>query len=142
MSGVRRTVAFIFAIATLGMASVPLFYSEDVGIATHHLLHGALIAGGVITGIILAQGRPTGKSVWIFGIVGAPLLIMFLMWPSLYALIDTAPAAHAGEHLAIAVFAFTCAYSGERYAKGVGALIGILTVGMAVLASGGFGVVH
>lgn len=142
MSGARRASALIFAIATIGMAAMPLFRSDNVTTATHHLLHGMLILGGVATAIALANGAPSGKSGWLFGVVGAPLLIMFLMWPSLYDLLDAAPIAHVGEHLAIAALGFTCAYAGQRYANGVGVLMGILTVGMAVLASGGFGAVH
>ncbi|TAM58885.1 hypothetical protein EPN52_09595 [bacterium] len=139
----RRAVTCVATLATLAIAIVPALKPEEVPIAEHHLFHAAVILLAVIAATLAARGpsrdREQGSPLWLVPIIVGPLAMMFLMWPSTYDYLDTHPLAHALDHVAIALFGYLGAYGGQRYVRGLGWVVGLATVGMAVLAAGGFG---
>ncbi len=143
MNPLRRIAAYLIGALTLAGALAPLVSNEDVSIPEHHLLHAVLLAGAVTTALLASPDTAGDRNgAWLVAVVGSPLLVMFLMWPSSYAYLDAHPIAHVGDHLSIALLGFLCTWSGQRYARGIGWIGGVATVSMAVLAAGGFGVVR
>ncbi|TAM75544.1 hypothetical protein EPN44_08835 [bacterium] len=139
----RRAGACVMVAATLAAAIIPSLRPEDVPIAEHHLFHAGIILLAVVAAALVVGGpsgaREQGSGLWLVPVVAAPLAMMFLMWPSTYDYLDTHPLAHALDHIGLAVLGFAGAYGGQRYVRGVGWLVGLATVGMAVIAAGGFG---
>ena len=142
-AGLRRTGACAMAALTLAAAVVPSLRPEDVPIAEHHLFHAGIILLAVIAAVLAAggpsHGREQGTQLWLMPVIAAPLAMMFLMWPSTYDYLDAHPLAHALDHIGLAVLGFVGAYGGQRYVRGVGVVVGLAAVGMAVIAAGGFG---
>lgn len=129
------TVVFALAPAYRGAADFP--------IRIHHLLHAAILIGAGVSALLLTRRSPaplTTRAVWLVLSIVAPLIAMLLMWPSEYSPLDKLPAAHAFEHLGLALFGFLTAYAGQQYAYGVGTAMTLSLWVMAFLAAWGFGV--
>ena len=63
-----------------------------------------------------------------------PILAMFLMWPSEYALFERSPLLHAAQHLGLVGLGFVTGYAGQRYAAGIG-----IVASLSLLLIGAFG---
>jgi hypothetical protein len=140
-----KIAAVIIALVTVIYALAPLYREgEEPPTSVHHLLHAAVILGGVIVGLLLydpARARPEREHpVWLVLAIGAPIAAMFLMWPSEYAFLDKHPGGHAIEHLGLVVLGFLTAYAGQRYARGIGWAMSLGLLFMALVAALGFGV--
>src|SRR5579872_494267 len=137
--------AWIAGTATVLASIIPAFSGVDEPVAIHHLDHSGLILGGVVTASLAysvsAQDGSNATGAWLASAILAPIAIMLLMWPSMYEYLDARPWLHAAEHVSLAGLGFVAAYSGQRYARGVGVAIGILTIAMAAVSAGGYGIV-
>ncbi|MGC8485965.1 MAG: hypothetical protein ACP5O6_10090, partial [Candidatus Baltobacteraceae bacterium] len=110
----------------------------------HHLLHAGLMAGGALAGIFISA-RPRdntagGSAFWLLPALLAPMLAMFAMWPSAYNYFEAHPSGHVLEHLVLIALAFLATTAAERYAAGLGWIVGGAMIFMAVAAARGFGV--
>ncbi len=111
--------------------------------AQHHVLHAALLAGAMISALLLSKpSRDTsaGHYAWLLIAIFAPLATMMLMWPSEYVWFERHPGGHAVEHLGLVILGFATAYAGQQYAAGVGWATGLSLFFMALLSAWGFGV--
>jgi mono/diheme cytochrome c family protein len=140
----QQQLAAAIGALTVLLALVPLVNGEEVSTAQHHLMHVPLIAGGLIAGVLAWDPARTRSSqfaplVLLIAVI-APILAMFLMWPSEYAFLDRHPGGHAIEHLGLVALAFVTAYTGQWYAAGIGWAMGAALFLMALLAPFGFGV--
>lgn len=141
----RAIAAAIVAVVTILFALAPLARGEvELPTAQHHLLHTAILAGAVLSGILAwnpARARASRFApCWLLVAVLAPILAMFLMWPSDYAFLDRHPGGHAVEHLGLVLLGFLTAFAGQGYASGIGWTLGAGLLAMALLAPLGFGV--
>lgn len=138
-------VSLILGVVTVAIAVAPLMMPPaTVPISIHHIGHAVVIALGVATALLATVGdrpcaaRPT--ALWIAPVVAAPMIAMYLMWPSMFEYLDAHPSSHALDHLALGALGFATAYAGERYGRGIGWTMGILLECMALAAAGFFGV--
>ena len=138
-------IAWILGVIAVLASIIPAFAGVDEPIAIHHLDHSGLVLLGAASAFFAcdrdAKGSPASGSAWLVPIVLAPIAMMFIMWPSIYDYLDAHASLHALEHLVLAALGFVTVYAGERYVRGVGVTIGVLTVVMAVLSAGGYGVI-
>jgi hypothetical protein len=120
----QQQLGVVIGALTLLLALVPLIDSEEVSTAQHHVMHIPLIAGGALSGLLMwdpARLRsPRLAPALLLIAVIAPILAMFLMWPSEYAFLEKHPWGHTIEHLDLVVLAFITAYTGQWYASGIG----------------------
>ncbi|MHB8146445.1 MAG: c-type cytochrome [Vulcanimicrobiaceae bacterium] len=140
----QRIVASAILGITIVGALVPLVRGAvELPIAQHHLLHAALIAGGLLSALLFAapsRERGAGHYGWLLLAVLSPIAAMMLMWPSEYAWFEQHPGGHVIEHLGIVGFGFATGYAGQRYAAGIGWATGLSLLAMAVASAWGFGV--
>lgn len=140
----RRTIGYLVLVVTVIFALAPAYRPEEqIPTRIHHLLHAIVLIGAGSAGILIAyrkQAPLTTRAVWLVVSILAPMLAMFLMWPSNYSPLDKLPAAHVFEHLGLAAFGFLTAYAGQQYANGVGTAMSLSMWMMAFLAAWGFGV--
>lgn len=140
----RWVIAGIVLFATVLYASVPLVRGEvEIPTAEHHLLHAAMIAGGVLAGIMFVGKRSrerAGGAGWLIAALVIPVLAMLLMWPSEYAYFEMHRYGHTVEHFGLVLCGLLTGYCGQRYSGGLGWAAGISIVAMALLAAGGYGV--
>ncbi len=145
MSG-KRIIGWVILALTVLVALVPLVRgSADIPIAQHHLIHAALIAGGLLSALLLAtpsRDIAVGHYGWLLLAVFSPFAAMLLMWPSEYAWYERHASGHILEHLGILGLGFTTGYAGQRYAAGIGWATGLSLLFMAVASAWGFGVAH
>lgn len=116
----------------LGMTSIP----------THHLLHAIMSLGAGMLAIALAAMLPRQSSergFWVVPAIVAPLLGLFLMWPSEYAYLMEHPTLHMLDHLGIIALSWLAVFAAQAYVRGLGWPMLILMVGMNATAAGGFG---
>ncbi len=128
---------------TIVAALVPLVRGvTDLPTAEHHLLHAALIAGALISALLLTEPRKAENAHygWLLAAVLSPIAAMMLMWPSEYAWFERHPLGHVLEHLGIVGCGFASGYAGQMYASGVGWVTGLSLLGMSVASAWGFGV--
>ena len=132
----------VLALAALA-ALVPLVDRHaELPIWQHHLLHAGLMAGGALAGILIsARPRDTsgGSAFWLLPALLAPMLAMFAMWPSAYNYFEAHPSGHVLEHLVLIALAVLATTAAERYAAGLGWIVGGAMIFMAVAAARGFG---
>lgn len=138
---IRRIAGFLALAVALILSMAPLVVQDnDIATRAHHIDHAVLMALGAFAGLILAR-RSEGESPgWIWIAVIAPIIAMFGMSPSLYAIADRAPLLHATDHLVFVILAFLTAYAGQRYVYYVGWATAALLESMAVVAALGYGV--
>ena len=140
-SGIAWSLAAIAVLASI----IPAYLGLDEPIAIHHLDHSGLVLLGAAAAFFAssadAKGSPAKGGGWLVPTVLAPIVMMFIMWPSVYDYLDTHASLHALEHLALAAIGFVTVYAGERYVRGVGFAVGLLTFVMAVISAGGYGVI-
>lgn len=138
----RKLVLVSATLLALVLALMPLLSSEhDIAVRAHHLDHAVLLLLGVIAGLTLYGGGSDRESPrWLWAAVLCPMIAMFLMAPSLYAIVDRIPWLHALDHIAFVALAMLTAYSGQRYVRGVGWATALLLETMAVVAAFGYGV--
>lgn len=86
-----------------------------------------------------AAGPRQGKTAWLVAAVVTPMLAMFLMWPSEYALFERSPLLHATQHLGLVGLGFLTGYAGQRFAAGIGVVASLSVLLMGLLAIGGYG---
>lgn len=137
-----KTAAWLVVSAGLAVAVGPLFRHGDLSIPLHHVLHAVSIAGGAALGLLLAAGRKGDERehpLWLVPAIGAPVVMMFLMWPSFYESLDKNGMLHVGDHLVLFFIGALAAIAGQRYRQGTGWAIGVLSVIMALTSAGGFG---
>ncbi len=137
-----RIVAGLIVIAAVVLVFAPIWRSgEHLTILVHHLAHGAVLIGGSALGLALAvpQRQAAERTGWLVPATGAAIVVMVLMWPTLYEFTESRPMLHVLDHLVIGVLGFTAAYAGQRYRAGVGWILSGVVVLMAVTAAGGFG---
>jgi mono/diheme cytochrome c family protein len=135
----------LFAAATLAgivLSLSPLVANEQtVAVHEHHLDHAVLMLLGAVAGLALYRVADARESPhWIWPAVLSPIVAMFLMAPSLYAVVDAIPSLHALNHLAFVGLAMLTTYAGQRYLRGVGWATGLMLETMAVVAAFGYGV--
>lgn len=142
MNLVRTIVGFAAAIAALILSFMPLITHEvDIEVHTHHIDHAVLMGLGIIA--VLALYRRTGASsapMWLWITVLLPVVIMFLMAPSLYSDVDPQPLPHSLYHLLFVVLAAITVYAGQRFVRGVGWMSAVVLEFMAFVAAWGYGV--
>lgn len=138
----RRLAAWAILAATIVFALAPLYRSGDVPVPIHHLLHVIVLAGGAVSALLLTATAARRRETvgWLVIAVVTPLLAMFLMWPSEYAVFERSPLLHAAQHLALMGLSFTTGYAGQRYAAGIGAVATLSLLLMGCLAIGGYGI--
>jgi hypothetical protein len=137
-----RIVAGLIVIAAAVLVFAPIWRSgEHLTTLVHHLAHGAVLVGGSALGLAFAtpQRQAAERTGWLVPAVGAAVVVMVLMWPTLYEYTESRPVLHVLDHLGIGLFGFTAAYAGQRYRDGVGWILSGVVVLMAVTAAGGFG---
>jgi mono/diheme cytochrome c family protein len=139
----RSIAAAVILFVTLVFALAPLYRSGDIPIPVHHAFHAMMMAGAALAGILLAgslaRERRSGAP-WLLVAVFAPVIAMFLMWPSQYSYFEQHPYGHIAEHLGLTFLGFMAGYAGQRYANGIGWASGIGIVAMALLSVFGYGV--
>jgi hypothetical protein len=133
------------AIAVLVGALVPFFVHHHESIQAHHLKHAIYILGGSFLGLALAQVFPGDRpdreqALWLLPAILAPLVQMFLMYPSLYDWMMAHPPVHFLQHLAIGLMPTLATFAGQRYTQGIGWIVGAIAVAMAFGAAFGYGV--
>lgn len=139
----RRLWAWVILGATIIFALAPLYREGDLPIPLHHLLHAIMLFGAGVAALMLtAPGARSarGRGVWLIIAIVSPLLAMFLMWPSEYAVFEHAPWLHVAQHLGLVSLGFLTAYAGKRFAAGIGIVMSASLWLMALLAVGGYGV--
>ncbi|HXP92536.1 MAG TPA: cytochrome c [Candidatus Binatia bacterium] len=141
----RAMIAGVIGVLTLLFALAPLYRGEvELPTAEHHLLHAAIVTGAALSGVLAwnpAFARTSRLApLWLLIAICAPILAMFLMWPSEYAFLDRHPGGHAIEHLGLVGLGFVTGYSGQRYAAGIGWATGAALLIMSLLAPLGYGV--
>jgi mono/diheme cytochrome c family protein len=137
----RRIWAWVVLVATTVFALAPLYRSGDVSIPVHHFLHVIMLAGAAFSALLFTVpvALRQGKAIWLVAAVVTPLLAMFLMWPSEYALFERSPLLHAAQHLGLVGLGFVTGYAGQRYASGIGVVASLSLLLMGLLAIGGYG---
>ena len=139
-----RTFAYAALAVTVLFALAPAYRGQvELPVREHHLLHAIVLVLAALTGLMFARRAAPAKgsrTFWLIVTIVAPMLAMFLMWPSEYSPLDRLPAAHTGEHLGLALLGFLTAYAGQQYAMGVGVAMSLSLWAMAFLAAWGFGV--
>lgn len=139
-----RALGYIVLGLTLMFALAPLYRPEvEFPVRLHHLLHTVILIGAALSGLLIVRRGPariTARAAWLIISIVAPLLAMFLMWPSEYSPLEKLRSAHAFEHLGLLLFGFLTAYAGQQYAYGVGTAMTLSLWIMAFLAAWGFGV--
>lgn len=139
-----RILGYAVLALTIIFALAPAYRAEaEFPTRIHHLLHAVILIGAALSGLLIARRSPaplTQRALWLVVSIIAPLIAMFLMWPSEYSPLDKLPAAHSFEHLGLALFGFLTAYAGQQYAYGVGTAMALSLWAMAFLAAWGFGV--
>lgn len=140
----RRIAGWAILGLTVLFAFAPFVRGDvDLPTAQHHLLHAALLAGAMISALLLVRpSRDAGAPHvgWLLVAVFAPVAAMLLMWPSEYAWFERNPGGHAAEHIGLIVLGFCTAYAGQRFAAGIGYATGLSLFFMALLSAWGFGV--
>lgn len=138
----RRIWAWAVLVATIAFALAPLYRSGDVSIPIHHLLHVVMLAGAALSALLFTapEAPRQGKAAWLIVAVMVPILAMFLMWPSEYALFEHSPLLHAAQHLGLVGLSFLTGYAGQRFAAGIGAVASLSLLLMGLLAIGGYGI--
>lgn len=138
----RRISAWAVLIATIVFALAPLYRSGDVSIPVHHFLHVVMLAGAALAALLFTApaALQRGKAPWLIAAVVTPILAMFLMWPSEYALFERSPRLHAAQHLGLVSLGFVTGYAGQRYAAGIGIVASLSLLLMGLLAIGGYGI--
>lgn len=138
----RKIVLGAAALAAVVLALMPLIAGDrEIAVAQHHLDHAVLMFLGAVVGLAAFTGTGDRESPrWIWAAVLAPLVAMFLMTPSLYAIVERAPWLHSIDHIVFVALAMLTAYAGQRYVRGVGWGTALLLEGMAVVAAFGYGV--
>ena len=137
-----KAAAWLVVLAGLAVAVAPLFRHGDLAIPMHHVFHAVSIAGGAALGLLLIQNRKSDDRehpLWLVPAIAAPIVMMFLMWPSLYEALEVNPALHVGDHLVLFFIGTIAVVSGQRYRAGTGWALGALSVIMALTSAGGFG---
>jgi hypothetical protein len=137
-----RIVAGLIVIAAAIFVFAPIWRSgEHLTLLVHHLAHGVVLIGGSALGLALAtpQRQVAERTGWLVPAAGAVIVVMVLMWPTLYEFTESRPVLHILDHLGIGAFGFTAAYAGQRYRAGVGWILSGVVVLMAITAAGGFG---
>jgi len=148
----RVSHAARWALLGLALASafVPLSpFAEALPVWKHHLVHGMILALASGAGILFAtteagpsaEKRETGPGIWVLVSVFAPVVSMFLMWPTTYDWLEHHPIAHGAEHFCFVGLGFFAGFGGERYVRGVGWVSAAAIVLTAIAAAAGFGVV-
>lgn len=143
MNKIRAFIAIAASAIAAVLSFMPVITGErDIAIHVHHLDHAVLIFFGVVSGLALARARdPRGESPrWIWPAILAPVVTMFLMAPSLYAVADKAPVTHSLDHLLFVLLAAVTAYSGQRYVRGIGWTTAMMLELMALAAAFGYGI--
>ena len=137
----RPIWAWAVLIATIVFALAPLYRSGDVSIPVHHFLHVVMLAGAALSALLFTapEALRQGKATWLVAAVVTPILAMFLMWPSEYALFERSPLLHAAQHLGLVGLGFVTGYAGQRYAAGIGIVASLSLLLMGLLAIGGYG---
>ncbi len=142
MLTIGRVVLWLLVVAGAGALFAPIWHpGEHLATLVHHLAHAVVLVGGCALGLAIAQPRPTmsEQTWWLVPAIGASLVVMLLMWPSLYEATESSVLLHLLDHLALAVCGFTAAYAGQRYRFGAGWILAGVVLLMAITAAGGFG---
>lgn len=136
-----RLIAGIIALGGFIVTVAPLERHGELPIPLHHLIHAAGVAGGVALALALMRAArdKNEHGAWLFPATLAPLAMMFLMWPSLYASLDANPLLHVADHLALFLSGYVAVVTGQRYRAGTGWALGVISILMALTAAGGFG---
>lgn len=125
----------------LAGVTAPLLSHQMTTIAVHHLLHAGMAAGAGLLALAVAPRRSRGeRAAWVWPAVIAPVVGLFLMWPSEYAHLISHPWLHVLDHLSIALVTFLAVYAAQAYVCGLGWLMLVVVVAMDAAAAGGFGV--
>ena len=93
--------------------------------------------------IALAAKLPSQRSersVWVIPAILAPILGLFLMWPSEYAYLMEHHGLHMLDHVGIIAFSWLAVFAAQAYVRGLGWPMLVLMVSMNAAAAGGFGV--
>ncbi len=137
-----RTLGYLVLGLTIIFALAPVYRApEEIPVRVHHMLHGIVLIGAAIAGLLFAvrTAAPARmRWLWLVLCVVAPMLAMLLMWPSEYSPLDKLPAAHTAEHLGLVGLGFLTAYAGQKYAMGVGVAMSLELVGDGVSGCMGF----
>lgn len=139
---VRKGFGLALLAAAVVFALAPLYRSGDASIPVHHLFHSIMLLGAAVAGLMLTtpQGNSEGHNVGLLVLAFVfPVIAMFLMWPSEYAIFERSPVLHAGEHLGLVLLGFLTAFAGRRYTAGVGVAATVSLLIMSFLAIGGYG---
>lgn len=138
---IGKVAACAFAAFGFIVTVAPLVRHGDLPIPLHHVFHALGIAGGAALAIALVRApRDTNEhGAWLIPATLAPIAMMFLMWPSFYPALDGNPALHIADHAALFFTGYLTVAAGQRYRAGTGAVLGVITVLMALTAAGGFG---
>ena len=145
-----RVAGYVLLGLALASALVPLSpLAEALPVWKHHLVHGLILALASVAGIMLEHAgaravsteREAGSGGWVIVSVLAPVMSMFLMWPTTYDWLERHPFAHGAEHFCFVGLGFLAGFGGERYVRGVGWMSATATVLTAIAAAAGFGVI-
>lgn len=142
----RKTFLGMGIVGTIVMldgVTMPLRAHEMTTIPVHHLLHAGMAIGAGLLALALAAKLPRQNretTWWVVPAVLAPIIGLFLMWPSEYAYLMNHPWLHLLDHLGIALCSVLAVFAAQAYARGLGWPILALLVGMDAAAAGGFGV--
>ena len=114
-----------------------------MSIPVHHLLHAGMALGAGMLAMALAAKLPpqrSERSLWVIPATLAPILGLFLMWPSEYAYLMEHHRLHLLDHAGIIACSWLAVFAAQAYVRGLGWPMLVLTVAMDAAAAGGFGV--
>ncbi len=117
----------------------------DHSIKDHHLQHLFFLIGGSLWGIALARfvarrGERARNGAWLAPALLAPMVAMFLMWPSAYPYVEARPALHMSMHVVFVLLGVLTTYAAYQYSQTVSWLLGGSLAAMAWVAAYFFGV--
>jgi hypothetical protein len=136
-------MGIVGVLLVLDGVTVPLRTREMTTIPVHHLLHAGMAIGAGLLAMALAvklprQNRET--TWWVVPAALAPIVGLFLMWPSEYAYLMSHPWLHLLDHLGIALCSVLAVFAAQAYVRGLGWPMLVLLVAMDAGAAGGFGI--
>lgn len=152
MTNQSKSPTSVIVLAVIGLISVIVawlhigFPAPETSVSAHHIQHLFFLIGGSLWGIALAlwmvakRGPRARNGVWLIPALLAPMVAMFLMWPSTYPYIEAREWLHILEHGVFIVLGVLTTYAAYQYAPIVSWLVGASLAVMAWLAAFFFGV--
>jgi heme/copper-type cytochrome/quinol oxidase subunit 1 len=110
----------------------------------HHLQHAAAFFLGVMLGLVLGSSPDTARrlgqrlpGVALTLAIAAPVAMMLLMTPDIYASIEKNSAVHLAYHLGIVALGIVTGFAAAGLGRVAGTFVALLAIGMALMYAAG-----